>query len=880
MSPASTGKASAKQSRGSNSPIKHEVKLYGDLPDATVEATSTFEVINDCIYSNKWLGDSGQDLDMMICECRDEFVDGVNHACGENSDCINRLTLMECVTDDCGCQGECQNQRFQKRDYAQVSVFKTENKGYGLRADVDIPRGRFIYEYIGEVIGENSFRTRNSKYPGMGIKHFYFMSLERDQFIDATIKGSIARFVNHSCNPNCETEKWVVGNKFRMGIFAKRDIKAGEELAFDYNVDRYGADKVECFCGEPNCLGYIGGKTQTGGPAQISDHLRDALGIDDDDEDEDGNDIPATKKGRKKRIDADDGEFLINAGKKPLSINGVSPVMTQLTSSKEKWIVSKLIARIQNCDDEAVLTRVLQFRPYFVIGKFLTTYKDDDNIILSILATFMNLPRITKNKITVSGIEPKIEELTSHPNEEIASKAKELLQMWSALETSYRIPRRVANDNPEQINTVFLDRARDSRSTSRTESPKRSPKEPIPHWLANKNKHQNPFNKHQGPQNFTKQPPRGPRADRERGGNQFNSPARFGHRPRPFDNPNMIHSPQGRGRPTNHVELPRGWYKCYQQDECYYYSNDGQSTYDVPTQPCTAVGPPTSIPPPPSKRGDANDKVIQQLIQEVTANAEAERRRKDEEAQEKERAERRAKRKERDGKVYDKEKTEKYLAISFAKHVPTMVNKYKLDLGSSPKSQKESVKRYSKTIVGLLVDKEMRYHDKIVNPLNVCDTESKVAKVKLFVYEYMEKVIAHRKSTKGDAKTVAKEDVKRKHEGAQDGDSPRKRPIKSEDIEMNDASIPSSATISGTEDNATRPTSPSPKRKRDQRDIDLDTADTSKRHKATDLPNDRSSDQPSDRPSDNHDRTPSDQLDIESEPKIESSRVSITNGAA
>jgi hypothetical protein len=73
MPPASTGKASAKQSRGSNSPIKHEVKIYADLPDATTEAISTFEVINDCIYSNKWLGDSGQDLDMMICECRDEF---------------------------------------------------------------------------------------------------------------------------------------------------------------------------------------------------------------------------------------------------------------------------------------------------------------------------------------------------------------------------------------------------------------------------------------------------------------------------------------------------------------------------------------------------------------------------------------------------------------------------------------------------------------------------------------------------------------------------------------------------------------------------------------------------------------------------------------
>ena len=48
-----------------------------------------------------------------------------------------------------------------------------------------------------------------------------------------------------------------------MGIFAHRSIKKYEELTFNYNVDRYGHDAQPCYCGEPNCVGVLGGKTQT-----------------------------------------------------------------------------------------------------------------------------------------------------------------------------------------------------------------------------------------------------------------------------------------------------------------------------------------------------------------------------------------------------------------------------------------------------------------------------------------------------------------------------------------------------------------------------------------------------------------------------------------
>lgn len=68
------------------------------------------------------------------------------------------------------------------------------------------------------------------------------------------------RFMNHSCDPNCETQKWTVNGDTRVGLFALEDIKAGTELVFNYNLETIGNTKVECKCGASNCAGYIGAK--------------------------------------------------------------------------------------------------------------------------------------------------------------------------------------------------------------------------------------------------------------------------------------------------------------------------------------------------------------------------------------------------------------------------------------------------------------------------------------------------------------------------------------------------------------------------------------------------------------------------------------------
>lgn len=87
------------------------------------------------------------------------------------------------------------------------------------------------------------------------------MSFDQNMIIDATT-GSIARFVNHSCNPNCRMVKWIVGGNPRMALFAgDRPIMTGEELTYDYKFDPFSAKNVQtCLCGEANCRGVLGPK--------------------------------------------------------------------------------------------------------------------------------------------------------------------------------------------------------------------------------------------------------------------------------------------------------------------------------------------------------------------------------------------------------------------------------------------------------------------------------------------------------------------------------------------------------------------------------------------------------------------------------------------
>lgn len=149
---------------------------------------------------------------------------------------------IECVAGYCPSGDACTNQRMQRAVYCDAEVFKTEHKGFGLRALEPIEAGRFVIEYVGELISAEECQRRLARAKADD-KNFYFLTLSSSLAIDAGRRGNKARFLNHSCDPNCETQKWNVLGETRVGLFAKRDIAVGDELTFDYQYERVGSGK-------------------------------------------------------------------------------------------------------------------------------------------------------------------------------------------------------------------------------------------------------------------------------------------------------------------------------------------------------------------------------------------------------------------------------------------------------------------------------------------------------------------------------------------------------------------------------------------------------------------------------------------------------------
>ena len=197
----------------------------------------------------------------MECDCSlsKEDIAAGKKGCGD--DCLNRLLMVEC-NKSCSLGSNCANKRFQNVENSKTEVFKTEYKGVGLRAAQHISRDSFIMEYVGDVLDPQRFHKRAKKYSQDDVKHFYFMALSTQYIIDATAKGNISRFINHSCDPNSETQKWTVDGELRVGFFSRRKIKPGEEITFDYKYERYGQQAQKCYCGSSNCRGWLGGEPE------------------------------------------------------------------------------------------------------------------------------------------------------------------------------------------------------------------------------------------------------------------------------------------------------------------------------------------------------------------------------------------------------------------------------------------------------------------------------------------------------------------------------------------------------------------------------------------------------------------------------------------
>lgn len=103
-------------------------------------------------------------------------------------------------------------------------VVKRSSAGLGLFAGEDIKKGTCIIEYVGRQIQGQEEYTSTSK---------YLFEVNARMTIDGRDRSNTARYINHSCRPNCETETY----KRRVYIFAYKNIKAGEELTYDYGKE-------------------------------------------------------------------------------------------------------------------------------------------------------------------------------------------------------------------------------------------------------------------------------------------------------------------------------------------------------------------------------------------------------------------------------------------------------------------------------------------------------------------------------------------------------------------------------------------------------------------------------------------------------------------
>jgi hypothetical protein len=238
-----------------------------DLKDEVHAKPPTYKHIHSLRYDPenrpKKLAPNGES-----CQCVGRCMD----------DCMNRMLMMECHDEgknsNCAVGGnDCGNRSLGKRQYAKCKPKREQGKGWGLVAMESVKKGELVQEYMGEVIDEaiKEFRLEEWTKEHPNDPNFYIMALPAGWYIDARHEANLSRFINHSCGPNCKLLTVNVKGYMRVGIYATRDISAGEVLNYDYHFDTKHGDKFVCRCGAKNCRGTMkGGRGQSDDKKQLN----------------------------------------------------------------------------------------------------------------------------------------------------------------------------------------------------------------------------------------------------------------------------------------------------------------------------------------------------------------------------------------------------------------------------------------------------------------------------------------------------------------------------------------------------------------------------------------------------------------------------------
>ncbi len=127
-------------------------------------------------------------------------------------------------------------------------VFKPSRiHGIGGFARTRIAGGTRVIQYLGHKI------TKRESLMRCADANAYIFSLDDETDLDGNVEWNPARFLNHSCSPNCDAEQ----HDGRIWIVARRDINAGEEITFNYGYDLVDYKEYPCRCGSPDCVGYM-----------------------------------------------------------------------------------------------------------------------------------------------------------------------------------------------------------------------------------------------------------------------------------------------------------------------------------------------------------------------------------------------------------------------------------------------------------------------------------------------------------------------------------------------------------------------------------------------------------------------------------------------
>ncbi|XP_033216334.1 histone-lysine N-methyltransferase SETD1 isoform X2 [Belonocnema kinseyi] len=143
--------------------------------------------------------------------------------------------------------------KFRKK---QLKFAKSGIHDWGLFAMEPIAADEMVIEYVGQMVRPVVADLRETQYEATGIGSSYLFRIDLETIIDATKCGNLARFINHSCNPNCYAKVITIESQKKIVIYSKQPIGVNEEITYDYKFPLED-DKIPCLCGAPQCRGTL-----------------------------------------------------------------------------------------------------------------------------------------------------------------------------------------------------------------------------------------------------------------------------------------------------------------------------------------------------------------------------------------------------------------------------------------------------------------------------------------------------------------------------------------------------------------------------------------------------------------------------------------------